>query len=293
MACPFCTSARSALVHTASSPTGLGAVCYYRCRSCASIYQHPLPSPEGLCAYYERYLDVKARMNPGYLDPASVLSVRRERSLTFREIGFDPGRIACGTNAELGCANGLFLRYLVEEGSLRTIGLDLSESLLSAIVLSGVRILHGGLELLDEKSVDNLYLFNVAEHALDIEALFYQASRVLAQEGCVVLELPLSGLVSRFFGQKWRFLMPDEHLAIPSMKGLRILLRKTGFTIRGQTRFGSGWTSGSIYRPIKRLCDFAAKHLGFGDRGCFLLEYRNPVAPRFFGLIQGCVRTKK
>ena len=82
--------------------------------------------------------------------------------------------------------------------------------------------------------------------------------------------LTISGIVSTFFKKEWRFLMPDEHLHIPSLKGIKILLKEFNFEIIGQTRFGSGYTSGSIPNIFKMFFDKFGKIFSYGDRATFL-----------------------
>ena len=65
--------------------------------------------------------------------------------------------------------------------------------------------------------------------------------------------------------------MPYEHLHIPSLKGLKIFLKNNKFKIIGKTRFGSGFTTGTISFFLKLYADFFVKKLSFGDRGCFLI----------------------
>lgn len=215
-------------------------------------------------------------MNPGYLDEASYAALARERDLTLSEIGFPEGRIARGRNVELGCANGLFVRYLAERGSGSIVGLDVSESLLSlARALPGVgeaRFVRGSLSALPDDSCDTLFMFNVLEHSPDVSGLVADASRVLSRGGLAVIETPVSGVVSRAFGRRWRHLMPIEHLAIPSARALFALCAGNGLRPLGSTRFGSGLSAGSAPRALKRSLDALAKKFAFGDRMCALFE---------------------
>lgn len=212
-------------------------------------------------------------MNPGYLDNAQREALARERDLTFSEIGFPLERIVSGDNVELGCANGHFLSWLLSKGSASTVGLDISADLLSGIDLPNVSLMRGGLERCADNSVDNLFMFNVLEHVPDIPDLFGHMRRILKKNALVVIEVPVSGLVAVFHGRKWRFLMGDEHLNIPSVKGLRLVCERYGFRIMGSTRFGSGFTKGSLPNGLKRSFDYLAKRASFGDRGCFLVRF--------------------
>ena len=67
--------------------------------------------------------------------------------------------------------------------------------------------------------------------------------------------------------------MPDEHLHIPSIKGLMMLFNNYGLKVIGQIRFGSGYTSGAIPDFFKKRLDKFVKMLSFGDRGAFLFVF--------------------
>ncbi len=264
--CPFCGSARRSALRRP----------YWLCRGCGSVLQYPLPSPGEIEAYYESYLATKAAMNPGYLDEESYAALARERTMTLAEIGYPLSRVATGRNAELGCANGLFVRFLAEAGSRSTVGLDVSESLLAlARRLPGVgavRFVRGSLSSLPDGSCDSLFMFNVIEHSPDVAGLVQDAARALSRGGYAVVETPVSGLVSRAFGASWRHLMPDEHLAIPSARALVALFARNGLRPLGSTRFGCGLTAGAAPRRVKAALDGLAKRFAFGDRMCALFE---------------------
>ncbi len=271
--CPFCGSDVFARVGGRASMSP-----YWRCRSCSSIMQRPLPDRRDIADYYESYLDHKASMNPGYLDEASYAALSRERDLTFVEIGFDVRRIEEGRNVEIGCANGLFIKYLADRGSTHSMALDISESLIQAArALPGTmnaEFLVGSIDLLDDRSCDNLFMFNVLEHAEDPSVLMRHAARALSPGGSLVAELPVAGLVARLFSKSWRHLMPGEHLALPSPRALRRMAREAGFRLAGTTRFGSGFSAGSVPSCVKRPLDWLAKRLCYGDRMCVHLTLR-------------------
>jgi SAM-dependent methyltransferase len=238
--------------------------------------QRPLPDTQVLEAYYANYASIKADMNPGYLDDKQYQGLKAERTMTLRELGFDLDWISQGQSAELGCASGHFLQFLLEHGAKQPIGLDISTDLAAkAAKLAGVLVHVGGLERLKDQSIDNLFLFNVVEHVPDQAELWGQIDRVLAPHGRVMVEVPLCGMVSTLFGSDWRFLMPDEHLNLPSLKGLRRVGKHFGFSVQGLTRFGSGYTSGMIHSALKRGLDLLAKRGKFGDRGTVLFMKDN------------------
>lgn len=273
MMCQFCGASDFSGPLEILSTVTEKKVFYYSCKECASICQDPVPGEKELEEYYNNYKHIKSEMNPGYLEDKGLTSFFSERDKTLKEIGFDPELIKESHNAELGCANGFFLHYLHSRGASKITGVDISRDLLDRIALKQASLIRGDLTTLREKSVDNLFLFNVAEHVRSITTLMEQICFCLKDEGKLVIEVPLAGFIASSFKKKWRFLMPDEHLHIPSLKGLRLLLARYNLVITGSTRFGSGYTAGMINGFFKSIFDTSAKVFGYGDRGAFLCEF--------------------
>ena len=274
MRCAFCKSDKFSKPIKVCSGILNHSVDYYKCKNCGSIRQYPLPDSDTIQQYYETYCEINAGMNPGYLEDTQLKSLFNERDMTLNEIGFDLSRIRGKSNIELGCANGHFLCYLKARGADKVTGIDISSSMIDTIDIEGVTAFAGGLCDLKDAQADNLFLFNILEHTSDPREVISQAGRCLNADGALVIEIPVAGIVSSYFGKRWRFLMPDEHLHIPSMRGIKYLLSDYGFEICGLTRFGSGFTSGTIAPFWKRLFDKSAKRFKFGDR-CSMLCRRS------------------
>jgi SAM-dependent methyltransferase len=272
MKCAFCGDKELLKFAEKKSPITGKKVFYYRCLNCSSVHQHPLPKTSVVEKYYENYLKIKGEMNPGYLEEKNKLAFFCERDKTLSEIGFDASLFKNGKNVEIGCATGDFLEYMSLNGAKHITGVDTSSALIKKIKIKGAKVIKGDISKMKNKSIDNLFAFNVLEHIPDVEQTMEEYSGKLANDGVIVLELPISGFISGFFKSEWRFLMPDEHLHIPSEKGLKIFLKRYGFKIRGRTRFGSGFTKGSINDTVKSLLDCLVKIFKLGDRGAFLIR---------------------
>ena len=65
--------------------------------------------------------------------------------------------------------------------------------------------------------------------------------------------------------------MPDEHLNIPSVRSIKALAKHYGFSVSSMIRFGSGVTSGTAPKMVKKIADRLAKKFRVGDRAAFLL----------------------
>ncbi len=271
MRCPFCGyNLNEKLIYLVKSQISDKAVRYGVCSKCRSLLQLDKPDFDEITAYYENYLSIKEKMNPGYLNQKDTAPFFKERDKTLSEINFDMNRIIDGRSVEVGCANGDFLNYLYYKGGRNITGIDVSHSLTKSIDNNKFRVICGDLSQIESNSIDNLFAFNLIEHLSDPDIFVEHVSRVLVKKGVFVIEIPLSGIISSFFGSKWRFLMPDEHLSIPSVKAITYLLKTKGFEKKGSTRFGSGFTTGMINNSLKRIFDKYAKLFKFGDRGAYL-----------------------
>ena len=271
MVCQFCGLEKKNITLKVKSKIDNNLYDYYICKKCGSIYQYLIPTKEYIENYYNNYYEIKQQINPGYLTEKNKENFFKERDKTLKDIEFPFERIAEKNNVELGCANGGFLLYLKQNGAKNITGLDISKTLIDSINIEGIKLLNGDLSLLENKSVDNLYLFHILEHT-NIKDAFNDIVRVTKDDSIIVVEIPLAGFVSGFFKEKWRFLMPNEHLNIPTLKGLKILLKRYNLKIVKMKRFGSGLTMGMVNHKIKKIFDFLAKKFSFGDRGAFLIK---------------------
>lgn len=236
------------------------------------MIQHPIPDDELIQKYYSEYIRIKNDMNPGYLTDSNKNALFLERDRTFNELNHvinNPEAVCC----EFGCANGHFLKYLHNKNISNIIGIDISQDMLDTIDKDHFTLIQSGnLKNIETNSIDNLYLFNVLEHVKNPDDFINDVNRITKSNSEIIIEVPLTGIISSLFGKNWRFLMPDEHLAIPSYRGLKTILNKYNIKIISSTRFGSGFTSGSINSSFKTFFDKTAKKLKIGDRGAFLCK---------------------
>ena len=264
--CPFCNSTKYKKNYLIKSQISGKRVDYYKCKKCKSIKQIPTPDKKTIEDYYSKYKQIKEIMHPGYLIQSNKNILFNERKKSLEEIKFNITNIIDKENLEFGCANGAFLYYLKNHGAKSITGIDLSSQLINEIEDSSFNLKTGDLSQIEKKSVDNLFMFNILEHVLDFEKELLLGKDILKDGGNFIIELPLAGFVSKSFGKKWRFLLPDEHINIPSYKGLKKIFKRHNIKIIGKTRFGSGYTLGMIHPKQKKIADYLAKQFNYGDR---------------------------
>src|SRR5207249_8135313 len=102
-----------------------GDFTYVRCAGCEVVRMMPYPIASRVAAYYEHYLSTKQRENPLYLSEEYWESFKREKDLTFADLGYPLERVRNKRVLDVGCAVGQFMRYMQEHRAACT-GIDIS-----------------------------------------------------------------------------------------------------------------------------------------------------------------------
>lgn len=246
---------------------------YYKCKKCGSIIQIPYPDKTVLNELYYNYKNIKTK-NSDYLNIERFDIFKNEFEKSMKEIKF-PGFDINDKCVDFGCANGMLLKYMSDK--CYVIGVDKSKTLLSeAAKLTPTATLLNSESLTDILSlpfkIDKYFFMDVLEHTLSPELIIAQSKMSLKPDGYIIISTPVSGFISSIFGSKWRFLLENEHLNIPSIKGIKSILESYNYKIEGITRFGSGFTYGMCNSVIKKIFDFLAKFFKIGDRAVLLVK---------------------
>lgn len=256
MNCPVCK--RSKKLSKQISPV------YFQCFSCHSIYQYPIPDINTIKAYYESYKKIKFKMNPGYLSEKNFSQYKQIMEINFADLQINKSFFFKKKILDVGCANGDFLLFLKEK-NIQGSGIDISHDLVKNAQERGLDVKAERLENV-QKKFEIVTCWDVIEHIPYPVEFICNLERILLDGGFLLLSTPVVGLVTKFFGKNWRFLMPDEHLFLFTKKCLFQVLENNGFKILKLIRFGSGFTSGMIINPLRQFFNACAKKLQFGDR---------------------------
>ena len=236
---------------------------YSRCEECKLLYLDPPPRDEDLANFYQKYREVKAAEGGGYLTPEHLQIYRREKELTFRDLGFDFESLRSKKLLEIGCANGPFLTLAKDMGA-EVLGIDISADLVDEAVRSGLNCRVARVEEVTG-NYDVICLWDLIEHVTDPRDFLMHVRRLSSPGADLLIQTPRYGRVAELFGESWRYLMPIEHAVLYSLEALTALLSDFGFHRRSWVSFGSGNTSGTVPPPVKRAFDGLAKETGHGD----------------------------
>jgi SAM-dependent methyltransferase len=208
--CLACASSEAELVYADCPDYYQGKpfrVDYHRCRACALLQQHPLPTDVG--AMYEDYPihEKKSRLYDAL------------RWLVMGGLYYDARRHPPGTRiVDYGCGDGSYLRTLAGKGFDLT-GYEPDEGQATRLAqLLGLPV-HHSLDTLfttvDGKA-EVLAMHFVVEHLTDLDGGFETARRLLAPGGVFYFVVPHEhSLEKRLFGRKWHNLDPPRHVSFP------------------------------------------------------------------------------
>lgn len=253
--CPLCSS--SEYVKT----WHLEDYSFSKCPSCNLVYQNPQPVQEDVEKRYDNsYFEYEIENEKIFLDLML---------LGLKDAGFNPESVGAESKRvlDIGCATGLFLSFMKKRG-WETYGVEICQSAAEyGNSKRGVNIFTGTLDKAEypDSFFDVIHLSHVIEHINDPDLFIAAIYRLLKPGGVIYCTTPnVDGLQAKLFKRNWRSAIAD-HMILYSVKTLKRILRKYGFTIKKHKTWG-GLCAGSGYPDfIKKILDRLAKPLGFGD----------------------------
>jgi 2-polyprenyl-3-methyl-5-hydroxy-6-metoxy-1,4-benzoquinol methylase len=213
-----------------------------RCTGCGLIYQSPRPTLEEIGEHYppgyDSYGDYRAQARGGLLRLAYDYGMRKRcRYVTRRQPG---GRLL-----DVGCAAGLFLVALREQGGWDVEGVELDGGTADyARRTYGLTVHTGTLEAaaLPSAYFDAVTLWDVLEHLHEPTATLREVRRILRPGGTVVLRVPnVAALDARLFGEAWAGYDAPRHLYVYSPQTLRATLETAGFRVQAWDTAIGAW----------------------------------------------------
>ena len=208
-ACPACDAANP---RDAGAKNGHHLV---RCRRCATLFT--------AAAVHGDYSDYYAHGNPTI--PAFV-EARADEIVS----GFANARRS-GRLLDVGFGGGTFLDA-ARRGGWAAEGVETSPDAVASARARGFEVHHG--TLADARypagHFDVVIASEVLEHVLEVRAMLEEIARVLRPGGMLWATTPHGrGISARLLRNAWSVISPPEHVQLFSIRGLRTLLRESGF----------------------------------------------------------------
>ena len=264
--CPLCGGARLEPLWDCDG------FAFARCAACGLVQQDPQPEPAAVAARYGgEYLAYEESNQLAYrdLELLALADLRLEeaaaplRARRAREGGPQGGLPRA---LDVGCATGALL------DALRARGWQPSGVEICAPAAAYGRERYGlpihagdlGSAGFPDASFDLIHASHLIEHLCDPAGFLEEASRVMADDGILVLTTPnASGFQARLLGPDWRSAIND-HLYLFSTRTLGALLAAKGFSVERMVTWG-GWARGLRPSFLKPFLDRWAKRAGEGD----------------------------
>jgi len=235
-----------------------------RCQNCKFVYQNPRPVADDIDSLYSDtvYFNLLIKYASNSL---------RDMKLGLKDIDFQSYERNTlsqeKTILDIGCADGIFLRYMQSRG-WSCYGVEPGSVVYKiASKNKNLKIFQG--ELLDAHFkpafFDIVQLNNLIEHVPNPLEVLKECHRILKQDGLLILSTPNYGCIPRLlWGNAWRDFVAI-HLCFFSKKTLRETLKGIGFQIGKEVSWGSGFATGQIPNWLKRFFDRLTKKLDIGD----------------------------
>lgn len=189
------------------------------CRVCKTLYatdEGKKPEPYDYADYYEGR-DIST--------PAFVAKRLDEIVRTFEPIRKNNRLL------DIGCGSGAMLEA-AQRNNWQAEGAEVSISAVDHVRANGFKVFHGFLQ--DANYPDNYFdvvtAIELFEHLPMPSEVIEEAARILRPGGVLWATTPHSkGASGRLLGLDWSMISPPEHIQLFSVKGLRMLLKTSGF----------------------------------------------------------------
>ncbi len=138
---------------------------------------------------------------------------------------------------DVGCGKGLLICELFNQGFEKVEGVD--KFLPQAINYKyGVKVQKKELEELSPNYYNLIMMNHVLEHMAEQEQSLAACYKLLKDDGCLMVRIPLLGEAWERYSGNWVQLDAPRHFFLHTLKSINILAQKTGFEIR-KTMFDS------------------------------------------------------
>lgn len=237
--CPAC---RNESIERATFVSEKGFLCepgyaHSRCRGCATVFVDPQPSERALGAFYRsRRMEGRLERTMAQDSAKRVLDPSRREYFWSQRVEPIRRRLRPGARVfDAGCGVGAFVRAMREEG-FDCAGSDVSSASIAAgrtvLGLPPGALFRGHVDEIPGSGYDLISGWTIIEHLREPEAFVRRVARKLAPRGYLIVEFPtVDSLMFERLGKDFYWVMPPYHLHLFSLKGMRALLKRQGFTV--------------------------------------------------------------
>jgi len=211
-----------------------------KCRNCGLVYVNPQPEEDEIEKFYEGHQKFYIKRYPTKLK-SKLREARREINRIKRILPYKKGiRLL-----DIGCGCG----FLLKEGKSlgwEVTGIEICEEEVEfAIKQFGVNVIKGNfLDLNIEGKFDVITMFDLIEHLTNPSECFKKCYSLLKENRFLIIATPdVEHQNVKKEGKNWGHFKPPEHLFYFSLKTLKKMCEKAGFTYKGSF-FRFPWREG-------------------------------------------------
>jgi len=245
---------------------------FVKCKHCGLVQRNPQPDKNEILARYSStygndYLSYELENEAAFLNLQQLalkdagFSKLEKTLFTAKQLRADSAQ----SILDIGCATGALLAALRDKG-WRVTGVEISPSAVYAKNERKLDVRNVPLEEnnFSDNSFDVILASHLIEHLNEPKTFLEETYRILKENGSIFITTPdISGFQSRLFGSRWRSAIFD-HLYLFSRRTLSKMLKTVGFKVVSCHSWG-GLAAGVAPKTVKRVADFLAKRLNFGD----------------------------
>ncbi len=205
------------------------AIDLYRCQECQSLTTYPMPSPELLGECYSAY------SFGGYPEEKAKAKSNSNQDVWYDHILniFGVQSLAGEAVADIGAGEGLLAKSILNQSpdikSLICVDYHPMPQKVSSL-LKNHPVTWTQKDLsqpwdLDQK-FDRIFCIAVIEHVIDPQRLVQNLIRSVKPGGHIHILAPVAdSILFTILKKKWPYLIPGEHLSLPSLKGMESIVQ--------------------------------------------------------------------
>ena len=249
---------------------------WIECSGCNSAHINPYPGEEQLEDYYNNdYTEMdfvstddwsvnhRLRYSTEYQE---IINMEYDLSLRDLEIDIYNAPLKFGKILDFGCANGVFLRYLLSIGYDKDniFGCDISPKMLTEAVKFTDNVFFPS-DIQDFKDTfDLVTLWDVIEHIYDPRETLKNIVASLKVGGELLIQTPNYGLLASLYHEDFAHFIVMEHINLFSRSAMINFIESLEMRIVKAGSFGANISTDGNQANVKLALDRAAKELDFG-----------------------------
>jgi 2-polyprenyl-3-methyl-5-hydroxy-6-metoxy-1,4-benzoquinol methylase len=240
---------------------------FVQCQSCELIQVNPMPDPTLVDEFYNTPEYVKfVRQHMTAKSDYRKNRFGEERVVAWEEILGPHSSSAPRKCLDVGCGSGFVLEAALDHG-WEAYGLDLNSDAVEEARKRGLRAFSEKLETVSADRFglfDVITMYDVLEHSYDPNAMVQAASRLLVDDGLVVIYVPnWESTVREILGINTFWIWGIFHLSYFTLETLGKLVEQNGFQIIEYETQGLDWADITWWRENVegRNVGFLKKHL--------------------------------